>query len=113
MRFVRHNLLAGRRCLGLRSLHYTVTLKNRAKTHADSTATTRKQKESGTIAAIFTSLSGSEASQLPARFSDLKKSLWRDSLVESWRQVLKELDERVAVITERGTEVRSRLSMRS
>lgn len=99
---VRQNLASGQ-CLGLRSLHYTVALKNRPETHAN----TRKPKETGTIAAIFTSLSGSEASQLPARFSDLKKSLWKDSLIESWRQVLEELHERVATITERGTEVRS------
>ena len=107
---LRHNILA-RRYLGLRPLHNTVALKNRAEeTHVHSTTTTRKPKETGTIAAIFTSLSGGEASQLPARFSDLKKSLWKESLVESWRQVLKELHERVAIISERGTEVRSRLS---
>lgn len=81
---------------GLRTQHYTTK-------HTVS----RTPKDTGTIAAIFTSLSGKEASQLPPRFSDLKKSLWRDALVESWRQVLKELQERVIIIAERGTEVRS------
>ncbi|KAF8726215.1 hypothetical protein AX14_007926 [Amanita brunnescens Koide BX004] len=91
---------------GFRSLHCTAALRN-TETHVDSTTatSTRIPKESGTIAAIFTSLSGGEASQLPARFSDIKKSLWKDSLVESWRQILKELDERVVAITERGTEI--------
>ncbi len=95
LRFVRHsvNVLA-------RTQHYT--------TGPDAKHTvSRIPKDTGTIAAIFTSLSGKEASQLPPRFSDLKKSLWKDALVESWRQVLKELHERVIIIADRGTEVRS------
>jgi hypothetical protein len=89
MRFVRHSVFKAK---GLRTQHYTVS---------------RIPKDTGTIAAIFTSLSGKEASQLPPRFLDLKKSLWKDALAESWRQVLKELHERVIIIAERGTEVRS------
>ncbi|KAK2467413.1 hypothetical protein APHAL10511_000648 [Amanita phalloides] len=65
----------------------------------------RQPKSEGTIAAIFTSLSGEEGSQLPIRFSDLKKSLWKDELVESWRQLLQELEEKIALINERGTEI--------
>ncbi|KIL63988.1 hypothetical protein M378DRAFT_186857 [Amanita muscaria Koide BX008] len=65
----------------------------------------RKPKEEGTIAAIFTSLSGEEGSKLPDRFASLKQSLWKDSLVESWRQVLKELEEKVEMIADRGTQI--------
>ncbi|KAF8341047.1 hypothetical protein F5887DRAFT_888290 [Amanita rubescens] len=96
MRFVRHSILTSLR--GLRTQHYT--------TGPDAKHTvSRTPKDTGTIAAIFTSLSGKEALQLPPRFSDLKKSLWRDALVESWRQVLNELHERVITIADRGTEI--------
>ena len=98
MRFVRYSVLTR----GLvRTQHYTTG------PDAKHSTVSRTPKDTGTIAAIFTSLSGKEASQLPPRFSDLKKSLWRDDLVESWRQVLNDLHERVITIADRGTEVRS------
>ena len=48
-----------------------------SETHVDSTATKDTKSESGTNAAIVTSLSGTETSQVPGRFSDLKKTLER------------------------------------
>lgn len=64
----------------------------------------RKPKEEGSIASVFTSLSGS-APALPTRFSDLKKEIWRDVLVQSWREVLRELKGSVEKVVARGADV--------
>lgn len=65
----------------------------------------RKPKEDGSIASVFTSLSGS-APALPTRFSDLKKEIWRDVLVQSWREVLHELKGPIEKVAARGADVR-------
>jgi hypothetical protein len=64
----------------------------------------RKPKEEGSIASVFTSLSGS-ASPLPTRFSDLKKEIWRDVLMQSWREVLDELKDSIEKVVARGANV--------
>jgi hypothetical protein len=64
----------------------------------------RKPKEEGSIASVFTSLSGG-APELPTRFSDLKKEIWRDVLVQSWREVLDELKGSVEKVVARGANV--------
>jgi hypothetical protein len=64
----------------------------------------RKPKEEGSIASVFTSLSGS-APPLPTRFSDLKKEIWRDVLVQSWREVLDELKGSIEKVVARGANV--------
>jgi hypothetical protein len=66
----------------------------------------RKPKEEGSISSIFTTLApGEEHAALPGRFSVLKKEIFKDELVESWRQVLTELEGTVPDIMERGSGV--------
>ncbi|KAF8627751.1 hypothetical protein AX17_006118 [Amanita inopinata Kibby_2008] len=79
-------------------------------TPANPAQTRRAPKEEGSISSLFTSLTGEEASALPGRFADLKKNLWKDSLVESWRQVLCELEGVVQEIAERGTSMVPRVT---
>lgn len=64
----------------------------------------RKPKAEGSIATVFTSLSG-DAPALPTRFSDLKKEIWRDLLVQSWREVLDELKGSIEKVVARGPNV--------
>ena len=71
-----------------------------------------KQKEEGSIANIFSSLSGGTPA-LPPRFSELKKEIWTDALTQSWREVCDELHGAVEQITERGTDVSSRVRSHS
>ena len=71
-------------------------------TYANPTRT--KQKEEGSIASVFSSLSGGTPA-LPPRFTDLKKDIWTDSLSQSWREVCDELRGVVEEIAERGNDV--------
>lgn len=73
-------------------------------------ATTRKPKAEGSIASVFTTLSGGADTVLPPRFSDLKKEIWRDNLVESWHEVLNHLDEAVEEVATKGATVRACLT---
>ena len=67
-------------------------------------APVREPKEEGSIASVFSSLSGG-APALPTRFSDLKKEIWRDFLVQNWREVLAELKDSVEQVVVRGANV--------
>ncbi|KAJ3505316.1 hypothetical protein NLJ89_g7485 [Agrocybe chaxingu] len=71
---------------------------------------TRKAKEEGSIAGIFTSLTGEEHSALPERFTDLKKGLWKDSFVESWREVLAELGTATEEVASIGSDMVPRVA---
>ncbi|KAF8161499.1 hypothetical protein B0H34DRAFT_654175 [Crassisporium funariophilum] len=73
-------------------------------------SSTRAPKDEGSIAGIFTSLTGEEHNTLPDRFSDVKKALWKDNLVESWREVLAELETAVEGIAAKGNELIPRVS---
>ncbi|KDR75460.1 hypothetical protein GALMADRAFT_247897 [Galerina marginata CBS 339.88] len=81
-------------------------------TTATATASTRAAKDEGSIADIFTSLTGEEHNNLPERFADLKKDLWNDSLVESWRGVLEALPQAVEEISSKGSEIVPRVCYR-
>lgn len=73
---------------------------------ATAVSTKRKPKEEGSIAAIFTTLTpGGEQAALPDRFSTLKKDIFKEELVETWRQVLNELESTVEEIVENGNGV--------
>jgi len=73
----------------------------------------RRPKDEGSIASIFSSLSGEAAETLPPRFAQLKKELWKESLVQSWRQVVADLREATEEVAAKGSDVgRSVLSMR-
>lgn len=65
---------------------------------------TRKPKEEGSIASVFSSLSGT-APALPTRFSDLKKGIWKEVLMQSWREVLGELEGSIENVVARGADV--------
>jgi hypothetical protein len=72
---------------------------------AESTYTPmRKPKKEGTIATVFSSLSGG-VTALPTRFADLKKEIWQDALLQSWREVLEELRVAAEEVAERGVDV--------
>ena len=62
------------------------------------------QKSEGTIEEIFSSFH--ETPPFPERFAYLKKELWTEGLVESWREVLKELEGVTANVIARGSKVR-------
>jgi len=67
---------------------------------------TRKPKDEGSIASVFSSLSESGTNpELPTRFADLKKEIWQDALMQSWREVLDELHSSIEEIAERGADV--------
>ena len=80
-------------------------LYRRSLTTASAAAARRIAKEEGSIASIFTSLTGEGHNPLPKRFSDLKKSLWHEELAESWKQVLKELPGAIEEISSKGPAV--------
>lgn len=66
----------------------------------------RLPKDEGTISSIFTSLTGeANETQLPERFSDLKKEIWVDGMHQSWKEVLVELESKVEEVAARGSEV--------
>lgn len=72
---------------------------------AAAAAATRAARKEGSIADIFTSLTDESHISLPERFVDVKRGLWNDGLVESWRQVLEALEPAVENISAKGTDV--------
>ncbi|KAF8953191.1 hypothetical protein BDZ97DRAFT_1679874 [Flammula alnicola] len=71
---------------------------------------TRTAKEEGSIADIFTSLTNEEHNVLPDRFTNLKKELWNDGMVESWREVLASLEPAVEEVASKGSDIVPRVS---
>ncbi|TFK50762.1 DUF1479-domain-containing protein [Heliocybe sulcata] len=67
-------------------------------------ASISSSKPEGSIADVFASLSDTNAEPFPARFADLKKKLWKDELLESWRQVLADLNQEVEIIAQKQQE---------
>jgi len=65
----------------------------------------RPPKQEGNISSVFSSLAGEAPDTLPRRFSDLKKEIWKESLVESWRGVLKDLETSTEQVAAMGSEV--------
>jgi hypothetical protein len=65
----------------------------------------REQKEEGSIASLFTSLSGEAVRVLPDQFADLKREIWKDSLVQSWREILSALEKAVDEVAAKGGSV--------
>jgi len=65
---------------------------------------TRKPKDEGSIASVFSSLSES-GPELPTRFADLKKDVWQETFMQSWREVLDELHRSIEEIAERGADI--------
>lgn len=70
------------------------------------TGTSRRPHQEGdSIASIFTSLSGEIPEALPPRFSALKKEIWRDDMVQTWREVLEELEVATEEVAQRGSDM--------
>ena len=67
----------------------------------------------GSIADVFATMSDASGTAWPQRFADLKKGICRDELVESWREVLAELEVATEEIAERGNDVGLRCYCRS
>lgn len=89
-----------------RMLHYRSIPSNARSVSSSSVeGVIRIPKEEGTISSIFSSLSGEVAEVLPSRFSILKKELWRDDMVQSWKEVLEELEGATEEIANRGPDV--------
>ncbi|GAA5948574.1 hypothetical protein JCM21900_005177 [Sporobolomyces salmonicolor] len=60
-------------------------------------------KQEGSIASVFSSLGGDPFVPLEGRFGDLKRNLWNDGLIESWRSVLAALRDRTEEIKTLGS----------
>jgi len=93
-----------RRTASLPCTYQLAALTGRKRTITHTSTPTRKPKEEGSIASVFSSLSGS-GPELPTRFSDLKKDIWRDALAQSWREVLNELEGSIEKVAARGADV--------
>jgi hypothetical protein len=62
-------------------------------------------KKEGDIISVFSALIDKNRPPLPARFSDLKKQLWNDSLSQSWRGVLEALKVKTNEVGQKGSSV--------
>ncbi|GAA6064369.1 hypothetical protein JCM10212_004102 [Sporobolomyces blumeae] len=71
---------------------------------ATTTTTTTAPADEGSIASVFSSLSGEAFVPLEGSFRDLKRTLWNDGLIESWRSVLAALETRTEEIGSLGTD---------
>ena len=78
--------------------------RSRTVTHSSTPIGSWKPKEEGSIASVFSSISGS-GPPLPTRFSTLKKEIWREALTQSWRDVLDELKGSIEEVATRGADV--------
>lgn len=87
----------------------TSAVRHAAAAAASSTAFD-KPKKPGSIADVFSSLSGGAVAPLPAKYAELKRELWRDGMADRWREVLADLERTTAKIQATGPEVRRCLS---
>ncbi|KAG6917418.1 hypothetical protein DXG01_002503 [Tephrocybe rancida] len=56
------------------------------------------------------SLDSAAPAQLPSHLSDLKKALWKEELLQSWKDILVELDAEVEAISSKGGDIIPRVS---
>ncbi|GJE99090.1 DUF1479 domain-containing protein [Phanerochaete sordida] len=73
-----------------------------ARTRNTSTSAVPNKNSEGTIEEIFSSFH--ESPPFPDRFAHLKQELWTEGLVESWREVLKALEDATANVIARGSQ---------
>jgi hypothetical protein len=88
-----------------RSLTTSVSRHAAAAATTVGSTSTSKPKKSGSIADVFSSLSGKTVVPLPAEYAELKRELWRDGMVDRWREILADLDQVTADIQATGPEV--------
>lgn len=77
------------------------------------TAASKPPKKSGSIADVFSSLSGAAVAPLPAQYAKLKRELWRDGMAERWAEVLAALEQTTTDIQAAGPEVGRAVGLRS
>lgn len=66
----------------------------------------RRPKQAADISAAFSSLSTADQRNVfPPSFAELKRKIWKDGLLQSWKEVLEELEVTAARIAERGDAV--------
>ncbi|KAK7036527.1 hypothetical protein VNI00_011724 [Paramarasmius palmivorus] len=70
----------------------------------------RAEKKEGDISDVFSSLKDSVSNDLPPRFSQLKKDLWNDTMSQSWKEILGELEVKTEEIASLGPEAVPRVS---
>ncbi|KIK58621.1 hypothetical protein GYMLUDRAFT_45222 [Collybiopsis luxurians FD-317 M1] len=75
-----------------------------------SSVSTRAQKAEGAILEFFSTLDPSASHDLPPRFADLKAELWHDGLLQSWKEVLAELEVETERLASLGTKAIPRVS---
>lgn len=80
-------------------------MKTTASTAATGKVAPRAPNEEGSISSIFASLNGEAPIDLPPRFSALKQEIWRDDMVQTWREVLEELETATEEVSRRGSDV--------
>ncbi|KAK4330588.1 DUF1479 domain protein [Rhodotorula toruloides] len=88
-----------------RSLRTPLFARSISRTPTPLSPATPAEKDEGSIASVFSSLGGDAFVPLEPRFGELKKALWTDGLIESWRTVLSALEERTEEIKEKGTQI--------
>ncbi|KAJ7763592.1 hypothetical protein DFH07DRAFT_738613 [Mycena maculata] len=75
-------------------------------------ATPRAQKKEGDISAVFTTLRPSDpVNVFPPRFAELKRAIWREGLIQSWKEVLEDLEVATERIAERGEAMIPKVTM--
>ncbi|KAF7370278.1 Duf1479 domain protein [Mycena sanguinolenta] len=74
----------------------------------------RPQKVEGDISAVFASLRPSDPENaFPPRFAELKRSMWNEKLIQSWKEVLEALEVESARIAEQGEKLIPQIPMES
>ncbi|TIA91079.1 hypothetical protein E3P99_01261 [Wallemia hederae] len=68
-----------------------------------------KASKMTSIASVFASLSGDDPVDLPSRFSDLKKDIFKDNLIETWRKVITQLKPEVEEVAALGSDAIPRI----
>ncbi|KAJ7108865.1 hypothetical protein C8R43DRAFT_905213 [Mycena crocata] len=72
----------------------------------------RRQKAEGDITAVFASLRPSDPKDVfPPRFAELKRAMWNDGLVQSWKEVLGDLELETKRIVEHGERIIPRVTI--
>ncbi|KAJ7656448.1 hypothetical protein DFH06DRAFT_471627 [Mycena polygramma] len=90
-----------------RGLHFGRSLyRTMMSSSSESASSPRGQKREGDISAVFASLRPSDSADVfPPRFAELKRTMWNEGLVQSWKEVLDALQVETARIAELGEKV--------
>ncbi|TVY45959.1 Uncharacterized protein LSUB1_G000205 [Lachnellula subtilissima] len=102
-------LRAGGAQRGLNPLKFSRTITTATQTQTQtSTSRGRGPRKEGDISSVFASLSGTEATPLPARFASIKQSLLlphAPAIVASWSRLLSSLRSEISEIATAGSDI--------